>query len=150
MKTITLTDEQWEILQSGEPITIEPPKPKHWKPQAGEWYVSATGVACPTNELLDPTKESARQHGLIYTRQEHAQMAAKAMRTFNRLLVYKTEHDPYYTFKFDRVNWFIHQTSSGSWIAANHTAMQNPTTVYMSKNVATRLAERLNSGEVQL
>jgi hypothetical protein len=131
MKTITLTDEQWEILQSGEPITIEPPKPKHWEPQSGEWYVSAIGVACPTNGLLDPTKESARQHGLIYTRQEHAQMAAKAMRTFNRLLAYKMEHDPEYQHKPDEPNWYVYLIGDNRWeIAVNGNLKVTPLALF--------------------
>ena len=38
MKTINLTDEQYQALIDGESVTITPPA-KKWNPCKGNWYV---------------------------------------------------------------------------------------------------------------
>lgn len=43
MKTIELTQEQWDALQSGETVTITPP-PVKWELNQGEWIVGANYV----------------------------------------------------------------------------------------------------------
>ena len=55
--TIQLTAEQFEALQSGQPITIEPPKPAitKWEPAGGEYTIKTaldSVVKCKSAKLF--------------------------------------------------------------------------------------------------
>lgn len=87
-KTITLTDEQYQALTSGQTITIEPPKPKpapKFKLNAGEWYVDSKGTPVHTADtLVHPA--SLDQFNNRFTTVLQASLASNEIEIFNALL----------------------------------------------------------------
>ena len=92
--TIQLTAEQFEALQSGQPITIEPPKPAitKWEPAGGEYTINTAlddVVKCKSAKPF-------RLAGLEYQTQSQADSAAKQLRAYARQLAWVSEHYPDY------------------------------------------------------
>ena len=89
--TIQLTAEQFEALQSGQPITIEPPKPSitKWEPKPGAFTIDLVSLVsyetCSTNEY--------RLAGVEYQTQSQADSAAKQLRAYARQLAWLAEND---------------------------------------------------------
>jgi YD repeat-containing protein len=146
MNTIQLTQEQMDNLQSGKPITIEPPTAKPvWGPEGGNYFASAEGdikEGC--------SKLGFREFGTERATHSQAELASEAMRTFNRLLAYRDEFDTDYVFSYDEANYYVTQTHAGRWTTTWTRESYSPTVVYMSKTAAIALVRKLNSGEVTL
>jgi hypothetical protein len=145
MNTIQLTQEQMDKLQSGKPITIEPPTAKPvWGPEGGNYFTSAEGdikEGC--------SKLGFREFGTERATHSQAELASEAMPTFNRLLAYRDEFEPSYVFNRRCQNY--HVVKDGSlWIRTYSNRLCSPTTVHMSEQVAITLVRKLNSGEVTL
>lgn len=92
--SIQLTAEQFQALQSGQPITIEPPKPTitKWEPIGGEYTIKTAlddVVKCKSAKPF-------RLVGLEYQTQAKANSAAKALRSYARQLAWVSEHYPDY------------------------------------------------------
>ena len=92
--TITLTNKQMKALQSGQSITIEPPKPAitKWEPAGGEYTIKTAlddVVKCKSAKLF-------RLVGLEYQTQSQADSAAKQLRAYARQLAWVSEHYPDY------------------------------------------------------
>ena len=93
--TIQLTAEQFEALQSGQPITIEPPKPAitKWEPAGGNFLIKSALndsyhiLNCNPNYTLA---------GLSYQTKSQAGSAAKQLRAYARQLAWVSEHYPDY------------------------------------------------------
>ena len=92
--TIQLTAEQFQALQSGQPITIEPPQPTitKWEPAGGEYTIKTA--------LEDVVKCNSakpfRLVGLVYQTKSQADLAAKQLRAYARQLAWISEHYPDY------------------------------------------------------
>ena len=88
--TIQLTAEQFEALQSGQPITIEPPKPAitKWEPIGGNIQITAS---LNVTGKWEPTSA-----GMCYPNINKANSAAKALRSYARQLAWVSEHYPDY------------------------------------------------------
>lgn len=92
--TIQLTSEQFEALQSGQSITIEPPKPSitKWEPKGGDYTIYGDFKV----ERCGMNTESFRLAGMEYQTQFQAEQAAKALRSYARQLAWVSEHYPDY------------------------------------------------------
>ncbi len=139
-----------EVLQSGEPVTIEPPKPKKWEPEGGSYYVMTNGVV--DNGL--PSTDDTRLFGTEYPTEELAQRASKVMRSHNRLLAYVLEHAPDWEADWSDTNqkkWRIIWNERGDkYQNIFNIRSLFLGTVYMPAEVSRELVDKLNSGEVEL
>lgn len=143
--TVELTEEQCKQLG----LPVEPMVPK-WEPKAGMWYVTLHGtVNSSTKTVRECTK-----FGIDRNTKAEAEEAAKAMRTHNRLLAYAAEFD-----KGWKPDWNDFRQSKYSIYFDNENAMYRYSyniysnsigIVYMSKECAKGLVEKLNNGEVVL
>ena len=92
--TIQLTAEQFEALQSGQPITIEPPKSAitKWEPKPGAF----------TNDLVSLVSYEANSNDKYrlavaeYQTKSQADSAAKQLRAYARQLAWVSEYYPDY------------------------------------------------------
>ena len=152
MKTITLTDEQYQALCAGESITIEPPKPKQWGPKKGPYFIGLGGHIIKSR-VLD---EEILSFGQYYQTKEAAEKARDAMRTHNRLLSWLSENDDGWLADWDdssQGKYFIHSKpkSEGKKYRFTHDwECKDLAKVYMSRENAIKLCKLLNSGEVIL
>ena len=136
MQTIALTNEQWEALQSGEPVTIQPHKPKQWEPQPAEYWFDIKGA----------TRK--------YPSRTLAEQAAERMIKANRLSTLVDEIDPDWKADWDyfiqNKFYLIYDHQSKKWESANNSYIQRIESVYMSRRTADKICAMLNSGEVIL
>ena len=154
MKTITLTNEQYQALLNGESVTIEPPKPKveKWQPKGGEWFVAGEGSI--------PKQQSYKKFanfGTEYPTKEAAEKARDAMRTHNRLLAWLAENDDGWVADWsddEQGKYYIYLESNpkekASYGFNANWYCRNLVTVYMSEQNAIKLCELLNDGVVEL
>ena len=144
--TIQLTAEQFQALQSGQPITIEPPKPTttKWEPRGGNIQITAS---LNVTGKWEPTSA-----GMCYPNINKANSAAKALRSYARQLAWLAENDDgwiadwskdqnkyYVTYSHEKAEF---QTSNV--YQANHLS-----TIFMSEANATKLAQLMNDGIVE-
>ena len=92
--TIQLTAEQFEALQSGQPITIEPPKPAiiKWEPKPGRFTADISAV----KSYESTSTKEYQLAGMEYQTKFQANSAAKAIRAYARQLAWVSEHYPDY------------------------------------------------------
>lgn len=90
MKSITLTDEQWDALQAGGEVTIRAPKPKveKWEPKGGRFYIYISG-----NIAEGTSTPECRRFGVERTTPKQAERDLPEMYLHNRLLAWRAEHD---------------------------------------------------------
>ena len=145
--TIQLTAEQFEALQSGQPITIEPPKPAitKWEPRGGSIQITSS---LNVTGKWDPTSA-----GMEYPNTDKANSAAKALRAYARQLAWLAENDDGWIADWSNSNQFkyfvyIAHSSNKVSIYKNFTA-QSFGIVYMSESNATKLAQLMNNGIVE-
>ena len=149
--TIQLTAEQFEALQSGQPITIEPPKPSitKWEPKPGAFTIDLISLvsyeAFSINEY--------RLAGVEYQTQSQADSAAKQLRAYARQLAWLAENDDGWIADwndYDQYKYYIYYENSDSRFnkyrcyQANHLS-----TIFMSEANATKLAQLMNDGIVE-
>lgn len=147
MKTIQISDEQYDSLMKGESITIKPPLTK-WEPKGGDYLITLSGQVVEA-----PSDEVTKKFGVEYPTKEQAEKARNAMRKYNRLLAYVAEFDKGWT-----PNWFDSEQAKCE-VLFNHIAgkwehrvvwQKETVTVEMSTACAKELVCKLNSGEVEL
>lgn len=150
-KTIVLTDEQYEALQKGESITIEPPKKSSWEPVDGEYEIYSSGEIA--SKYIDSGHIKRKTFGTVRTTEELAEKAAKEMRSFNRLLAYRDEfcpdykpdwtdmRKPKYYVSFNHIN--------KKWMCYSNNASETFAPCF-PETIVKELVEKLNSGEVVL
>lgn len=152
--TITLTREQFNALQRGEAVTIQPPKPKKWEPAAGRYLVNASGTVISSAESRVKADSSAVIFGVTYKTRESADKARAAMRAHNRLLAYVAEFDPDFVPDWEDLRqskYSVHKNHSDAvWAYFCNEFREHIGAVYMSEQCARGLVEKLNSGEVVL
>lgn len=149
--TIILTDEQMKALQSGQSITIEPPKPviAKWEPKGGDYEVTSILDGSYKNTGI---KIPAKNAGLRYQTKEQAKQAAKALRSYARQLAWLAENEDGYIFdsKKDEFNYYIYYSEAFcKYEKEYHHKWKMLNTIYMSKQNAEKLCKLLNSGIVE-
>lgn len=139
--TIQLTTEQFEALQSGQPITIEPPKPTvtKWEPKPGNYVVSFS---------RDQIKA-----GMVYKSSSKADAAAKVIRSYARQLAWLAENDDGWIADWSnesQIKYFvIYSHECKEFQSANCYQSQYVNNIFMSKKNATKLAQLMNDGIVE-
>ena len=150
--TIQLTAEQFEALQSGQPITIEPPKPAitKWEPIGGNYCVVNY---CLSAGYYDKAPSNAAASGLAYKNMSQAEYASKALRSYARQLAWLAENDDgwiadwsnkdqpkykiYFDHNYNRMRMIFNYTN------------RSLEAIYMSKQNAGKLAQLMNDGIVE-
>lgn len=144
MKTIKLTEEQYQALQNGESITLEPPK-KKWEPQHGNYTISGGDVFKASSIIY-------AKFGASRKTKQQAEKTSDKMRAFNRLLAYVDEFAPDYDPDWSKETnkYYVYVTNKGEYIYVSDIHCKDIGKVYMPEDVARTLVEKLNSGEVVL
>ena len=150
--TIQLTAEQFQALQSGQPITIEPPKPTiiKWEPIGGNFLIknalngSYHMANCTSNHI---------SAGLTYKTQSQADSAAKQLRAYARQLAYLAENDDGWVADWSNIHqykyyvYYDHNNSKFKEYSCYQAQYIN--TIFMSEANATKLAQLMNDGIVE-
>ena len=149
--TIQLTAEQFKALQSGQPITIEPPKPAitKWEPAGGEYTINTAldgVVKCKSAKLF-------RLVGLEYQTQSQADSAAKQLKAYARQLAWLAENDDGWVADwnaYDQYKYFIlYSNENKEFYKSKCYQSKDTNTIYMSEANATKLAQLMNDGIVE-
>ena len=149
--TIQLTAEQFEALQSGQPITIEPPKPAitKWEPKPG---IFTLRLAFGTS-VISYSEDSYRLAGMEYQTKSQADSAAKAIRAYARQLAWLAENDDGWVVDWSNTNqykyyvYYDNYTSKFKYYSCEQSHYIN--TICMSKANATKLTQLMNDGIVE-
>lgn len=150
--TIQLTAEQFQALQSGQPITIEPPKPAipiaKWEPIGGEFSISNS-----FSVLGIKTEDEVKKSGMKYKTQSQADSAAKQLRAYARQLAWLAENDDgwvadWSNSKQGKYYIYIEHNSNKVTIDRNFTD-QSIGLIFMSEQNAIKLAQLMNNGIVE-
>ena len=150
--TIQLTAEQFKALQSGQPITIEPPKPAitKWEPIEGNYCVVNY---CLSADYYNKAPSNAAASGLTYKTQSQADSAAKALRSYARQLAWLAENDDGWVADWNdykQNKYFVSYNHYHQKITrCNSYNTQFINTIYMSEANATKLAQLMNDGIVE-
>ena len=148
--SIQLTAEQFQALQSGQPITIEPPKPTitKWEPKPG---IFTLRLAFGTS-VLSYSEDSYRLAGMEYQTEAQADSAAKQLRAYARQLAWLAENDDGWMahWNTEEKKYFImysHESKQFEMSYLRQSKVING--VYMSKLNALKLAQLMNDGIVE-
>lgn len=149
--SIQLTAEQFEALQSGQPITIEPPKSAitKWEPAGGRHTLDFIEVR--SYEAF--SNDKYRLAGVEYQTKYQANSAAKQLRAYARQLAWLAENDDGWIADWDN----LEQSKYFVYIAYNSNKVNVCSniigkffgTIYMSHSNATKLAQLMNDGIVE-
>src|SRR5690554_1528690 len=118
-----------------------------WEPKGGNWtlYPSISSAS------LAASMDKWRLGGLERDNEEQAKRAAIKLRKYARLLAWVDEYGGVKEFKLNKSNHTIYYDYKDKEFRVTAlTYMQDITGVYMTKEQAELLAEKLNSGEVVL
>ena len=145
--TIQLTAEQFEALQSGQPITIKPSKPTttKWEPRGGCIQITAS---LNVTDKWEPTSA-----GMCYPNINKANSAAKALRSYARQLAYLAENDDGWVADWskDQNKYYVTYSHEKAKFETRFCFQSNPlSTIFMSEANATKLAQLMNDGIVEL
>ena len=152
--TIQLTAEQFEALQSGQPITIEPPKPAiqiaKWEPIEGNYCVVNY---CLSADYYNKPPSNAAASGLTYKTQSQADSAAKALRSYARQLAWLAENDDGWVADWSNSKqgkYFVYIEHSSNKIKLYRNVTDRSFgIIYMSQTNAEKLAQLMNDGIVE-
>ena len=144
--TIQLTAEQFQALQSGQPITIEPPKPAitKWEPRGGSIQITSS---LNVTGKWDPTSA-----GMEYPNTDKANSAAKAIRAYARQLAWFAENDDGWVADWskDQNKYFVTYSHEKAKFETTFCFQSNHlSTIFMSEANATKLAQLMNDGIVE-
>lgn len=147
--TLTLDDEQMKALQSGQSITIDPPKPviTKWEPKGGDYCILKDfSVALVNNNCTYPKY-------MTYQTQEQAEQAAKAIRLYARQLAWLEENSDgwkpdWKDISEDKYYIYYDEKTNNYGINSNQ-VHKSLNTIYMSKKNAEKLCQLLNDGIVE-
>ena len=149
--TIQLTAEQFEALQSGKPITIEPPKSAitKWEPKPGAFTIDL--VSLVSYEAI--SNDKYRLAGAEYQTKSQADSAAKAIRAYARQLAYLAENDDGWVADWSNIEqckyyiYFSHARKLYDF--SSDVIALTLGLIYMSKDNATKLARLMNDSIVE-
>ena len=152
--TIQLTTEQFEALQSGQPITIKPPKPVipivKWEPIEGNYCVVNY---CLSADYYNKAPSNAAASGLTYKTQSQADSAAKALRSYARQLAWLAENDDGWVADWNNSRqgkYYIYfSNETNTVLFSNDRIVQTFGLIYMSQANAIKLAQLMNDGIVE-
>jgi len=116
---------------------------KVWEPEGGGYVVNMDGIS-----ILEDLPEEVLQFGIGRKTQSLAIKAHHKMRVFNRLLAYVDEFAPGYEFVMGERNYYVYKGSASFSYGVDD--VMDIGKVYMPKQTAIELCEKLNSGEVAL
>ena len=148
--TIQLTAEQFEALQSGQPITIEPPKPAitKWEPAGGEYTIKTALDSVVKCKSAKPF----RLVGLEYQTQSQADSAAKQLRAYARQLAWLAENDDGWVADWskDQNKYYVTFSHEKAEFEATFCYQSNHlSTIFMSEANAIKLAQLMNDDVVE-
>ena len=149
--TIQLTAEQFEALQSGQPITIEPPKPSitKWEPKPGAFTIDLLSLV----SYEAPSSNEYRLAGAEYQTQSQANSAAKQLRAYARQLAWLAENDDGWVADWSDAyqgKYQIYIEHNGNKINTHRNFIDRSIgLIYMSQANATKLAQLMNDGIVE-
>ena len=149
--TIQLTAEQFQALQSGQPITIEPPKPAitKWEPMGGHYCIANYYLSA---NYWDNTPKGAIPSGLAYKNIAKAEHAAKALRAYARQLAWLAENDDGWIADWskDQNKYYVTYSHEKAEFETTFCYQSNHlSTIFMSEANATKLAQLMNDGIVE-
>jgi len=147
--TITLTDEQMKALQSGQSITIEPPKPAtKWEPKGGGYTIGLN-----FSIINYQSTEKIRLLGLAYQTQQQAEQAAKALRSYARQLNWISENDDGFKADWSSFNQkkycIVFNNRHNKYTYEIYAENNYINCIFMSQDNAKKLVELLNDGTVE-
>lgn len=147
--TLTLDDEQMKALQSGQSITIEPPKPiiTKWEPTGGDYCILKDfSVALVNNNCTYP------KH-MTYETQEQAEQAAKAIRSYARQLAWLEENSdgwkPDWKDASEHKYYIYYDEKTNDYNINSNQVYNSLNTIYMSRKNVDKLCQLLNDGIVE-
>lgn len=148
--TIQLTAEQFEALQSGQPITIEPPKPTitKWEPKPGRFTADIS-------ELKSYESASVKTYqlaGMEYQTQSQADSAAKQLRAYARQLAWLAENDDGWIADWSKDQnkcYVVYSHEDAKFEIKGCYQSNHLSTIFMSESNATKLAQLMNDGIVE-
>ena len=149
--TIQLTAEQFEALQSGQPITIEPPKPAiiKWEPKPGRFTADIPAV----KSYESTSTKEYQLAGMEYQTESQADSAAKQLRAYARQLAYLAENDDGWVADWSDNRqskfyvYYHHETEKA--LKSYDVSAESFGIIYMSEANATKLAQLMNDGIVE-
>ena len=144
--TIQLTAEQFQALQSGQPITIKPPKPTttKWEPRGGCIQITAS---LNVTGKWEPTSA-----GMCYPNTNKANSAAKALRSYARQLAWLAENDDGWVADWskDQNKYYVTYSHEKAKFETTYCYQSNHlSTIFMSEANATKLAQLMNDSIVE-
>jgi hypothetical protein len=150
--TIQLTAEQFQALQSGQPITIEPPKPTitKWEPMGGKFLISGS---LDSSYPIENKHNEYSASGLRYQTKTQAENAAKAIRAYARQLAWLSENDDGWVADWskDQDKYYVTYSHEKAKFETTFCFQSNHlSTIFMSEANATKLARLMNDGIVSL
>ena len=149
--TIQLTAEQFEALQSGQPITIEPPKPSitKWEPKPGKFIIDL--IFLESHEV--PSSKDYRLAGVEYPTKETGVSAAKKLRAYARQLAWLAENDDGWVADWNNSRqgkYYIYfSNETNKVLFSNERLTQTFGLIYMSQANAIKLAQLMNDDVVE-
>ena len=150
--TIQLTTEQFQALQSGQPITIEPPKPAitKWEPIGGNFVISGS---LDSSYPIENKHNEYSASGLRYQTKSQADSAARQLRTYARQLAWLAENDDGWVADWSDAyqgKYQIYIEHNGNKINTHRNFIDRSIgLIYMSEANATKLAQLMNDGIVE-
>ena len=148
--TIQLTAEQFEALQSGQSITIEPPKPTitKWEPIGGKCIIHTELEL----QARDQTFVPYTLLSLGFQTVDQADLAMKALYSYARQLVWLAENDDGWKADWskDQKKYYVTYLHEKAEFEATFCYQSNHlSTIFMSEANATKLAQLMNDGIVE-
>ena len=139
--TIQLTAEQFQALQSGQSITIEPPKSTitKWEPKGGNYAISFS------NNL--------NKAGFAYNNSSQADSAAKSIRAYARQLAWLAENNDGWVANWNdyrQYKYFVlYSYENKEFHKSKCYQAKDINTIYMSEPNAEKLAQLINDSIVE-
>ena len=148
--TIQLTAAQFEALQSGQPITIEPPKPAitKWEPAVGKYIIHTELDLQLRNQTFAPYKLLS----LGFQTADQANLAMKALLSYARQLAWLAENDDGWVADWskDQNKYYVTYSHEKAKFETTYCYQSNHlSTIFMSEANATKLAQLMNDGIVE-
>ena len=142
----TLAKLQAEIAELKQHIIYE----NQWSPKGGSWYISTNSDSA----VKSATSEASKEFGVERETKAEAEVAYKAIRSHSRLLAYVNEFDKDWEADWNdskQLKYYIHfDVLNNTYDCIYNSHIKNISNVYMSKQCAINLVNKLNNGEVVL
>lgn len=150
--TITLTDEQMKEFESTGSITLKMPEKKveKWEPEGGRFVVQSNGT--PWEFSSEKSRGSVHANfGTSFRTRRLADEAIPHMRRNNLLIQFVQEHGGIQEFVLGKVfrNWAV-RCVNGKYEACSYSETHSLNEIFMTKECAKLLADKLNKREVEL